>query len=78
MDKEKALEILGLREDASSEEIEKRILVLYKKFKQGSQDSRGYTIEDVEKAYKTIRGITYTDVEEEKKATPQEAPQSSV
>ncbi|HHU89453.1 MAG TPA: hypothetical protein GXZ22_00155 [Clostridiaceae bacterium] len=67
MDKEKALEILGLREDASSEEIEKRILVLYKKFKQGSQDSRGYTIEDVEKAYKTIRGITYTDVEEEKR-----------
>ncbi|NLZ73975.1 MAG: hypothetical protein GX905_09235 [Bacteroidales bacterium] len=67
MDKKKALEILELKENVSSEEIENRVLVLYKKFKQGGQDSRGYTIEDVEKAYKALSGITYTDTEEEKK-----------
>ncbi len=32
MDKKQALEILELQEDVSSEEIEKRVLVLYKKF----------------------------------------------
>lgn len=67
MDKKKALEILELKEDVSPEEIDNRIAVLYKKFKQGGKDSRGYTIEDVENAYKTIRGITYTDWEQEKK-----------
>ncbi|NLB79761.1 MAG: hypothetical protein GX796_13240 [Clostridiaceae bacterium] len=67
MDKKKALEILELKDDVSSEEIEKRIAVLYKKFKHGGLDNRGYTIEDVEKAYKTVSGITYTDAEEEKK-----------
>lgn len=67
MDKKKALEILELKEDVSSEEIENRIAVLYRKFKQGGKDSRGYTIEDVENAYKTVSGITYTDAEEEKK-----------
>ena len=67
MDRKLALEILELQEDVSSEEIEKRVLVLYKKFKQGGRDSRGYTIEDVEKAYKTLSGKVYKDAEEEKK-----------
>lgn len=67
MDRKEALEILELTEYASSEEIENRISVFYKKFKQVKTDSRGYTIFDVEQAYNTIRGITYTDEEEEKK-----------
>ena len=40
MDKKKALEILELKDDVSSEEIEKRIAVLYKKFKHGGLDNR--------------------------------------
>ncbi len=67
MDKKKALEILELKEDVSSEEIENRIAVLYKKFKQGGSDLRGYTLEDVEKAYMTVSGRIYTNTEEEKK-----------
>lgn len=66
MDKKKALEILELKEDVSKEEIDNRITVLYKKFIRGGKDNRGYTLEDVENAYKTLSGITYTDVNEEK------------
>lgn len=67
MDKKKALEILELKEDVSSEEIENRIAVLYKKYRQGGSDRRGYTLEDVEKAYMTVSGRIYTNTEEEKK-----------
>lgn len=67
MDKEKALEILELSQDATIEDIEKRILVLYKKFKQHKKDDRGYTFEDIDKAYKCLKGIIYSDPEEEKK-----------
>ncbi|NLE23802.1 MAG: hypothetical protein GX625_00440 [Clostridiaceae bacterium] len=67
MDKKKALEILELKEDVSKEEIDNRITVLYKKFIRGGKDNRGYTLEDVENAYKTLSGITYTDANEEKK-----------
>lgn len=67
MDKEKALSILDLTEEASPEDIEKRISVLYKKFKNIKKDDRGYTILDVDEAYKTLMGITFMDPEAEAK-----------
>lgn len=67
MEREKALEILELPQDATTDDIEKRILVLYKKFRQMEKDGRGYTLEDVERAYKSLKGINYCDPEEEKK-----------
>jgi small nuclear ribonucleoprotein (snRNP)-like protein len=42
-------------------------LVLYKKFRQLEKDERGYTIEDIDKAYKSLKGIFYLDPEEERK-----------
>lgn len=67
MDKEKALEILELPQDSSVDDIERRIAVLYKKFKNIEKDERGYTIQDIDKAYMIVKGITYSDPEEEKK-----------
>jgi hypothetical protein len=67
MERDKALEILELPQDAAIEDVEKRILVLYKKFRQLEKDERGYTIEDIDKAYKSLKGIFYSDPEEERK-----------
>lgn len=67
MERDKALEILELPQDAAIEDVEKRILVLYKKFRQLEKDERGYTIEDIDKAYKSLKGIFYLDPEEERK-----------
>ncbi len=67
MDREKALEILELPQNTTTEDVEKRILVLNKKFKNAEKDDRGYTIQDIEEAYKIVRGITYSDPEEEAK-----------
>lgn len=67
MERDKALEILELPDDATIEDIEKRMLVLYKKFRQMDKDERGYTLEDIDKAYKSLKGISYVDPEEEKR-----------
>jgi hypothetical protein len=67
MERKKALEILELPHDATIDDIEKRMLVLYKKFRQLEKDERGYTLEDIDKAYKTLKGISYYDPEEERK-----------
>lgn len=67
MERDKALEILELPKDATIDDIERRMLVLYKKFRQLEKDERGYTLEDIDKAYKSLKGIVYTDPEEERK-----------
>lgn len=61
MDRKTAFEILGLKEDATQDEIVKRMDVLYRKFKHMERDERGYTLSDMDEAYKVVCGITYYD-----------------
>ncbi|NLU53228.1 MAG: hypothetical protein GXX10_10255 [Clostridiaceae bacterium] len=61
MDRKTAFEILGLKEDATQDEIVKRMDVLYRKFKNIERDERGYTLSDIDEAYKIVCGITYID-----------------
>lgn len=67
MDRKTALEILGLEEGATPEEINRRMNVLLKKYRQTERDEKGYTLEDIDKAYKIASGISVYDPEEEKK-----------
>lgn len=67
MDKKRAFEILGLREDATKEIIVKRYNVLFKKFKHSDAEDLGYTREELDKAYKLLMGYEYRDPEEERK-----------
>lgn len=67
MDRKRALEIMGLPDDASSEVIVKRYNVLFKKLKQLDAQSLGYTREELDEAYRVLMGIEYRDPEEEKK-----------
>jgi hypothetical protein len=67
VDRKKALEILGLPDDATPETIQKRTDVFYRKFKHIERDERGYTLLEIEDAYKYLMGITYQDKETEKR-----------
>jgi len=67
MDRKKALDILELPQDATIEDIEKRIQVLYRKFRSTEKDERGYTFRDIDEAYRTLKGISFSDPEEEEK-----------
>ncbi|NMA66002.1 MAG: hypothetical protein GX957_07135 [Clostridiaceae bacterium] len=75
MDRKEALKILGLNEDATNDEINKRMNILYRKFRQIEKDENGYTLEDIDKAYRIASGISYHDpVAEQKKKQRQENP----
>lgn len=68
MDRKTALNILGLEEGATPEEINQRMNILFKKFRQTERDENGYTLQDIDKAYKIASGISWHDpVEEQKK-----------
>ena len=67
MDRKEALRILGLNENASQDEINRRMDILYRKFRNIERDENGYTLEDIDRAYKIASGIAYYDPEEEKK-----------
>jgi len=65
MDRKKALEILELPEDATIEDVEKRIQVLFRKFRNIEKDERGFTFRDIDDAYRMLKGIAFSDPEEE-------------
>lgn len=65
MNKEKAFEILELNPGATKDEVSKRYGILTKKFKSMEKDERGYTLDDITRAYNLLMGITYIDKEEE-------------
>lgn len=67
MDRKEALEILGLTEKATAEDITKRADILAKKFRHVSRDNKGHTLEDIENAYRVLSGITYHDEKAEQK-----------
>lgn len=67
MDKNKALEILGLNKNATQDDITKRVGILLKKFKNIEKDEKGNTLADIESAYRCLTGINYEDKEAEKK-----------
>ncbi len=67
MDRKRALEILGLTDEATPDEISNRVGILLKKFRQLDRDEHGNTLTDVEEAYKTLSGINFRDEEAEKK-----------
>ncbi|HOQ75042.1 MAG TPA: hypothetical protein PK369_00565 [Thermoclostridium sp.] len=67
MDRKRALEIFGLREDATSETIVKRYNVLVKKFRYTDASDIGFTREELDEAYKLLMGIEYRDPEEERR-----------
>lgn len=65
MDRKEALKVLGLKEDATIDEIDKRMNILYRKFRNIEKDENGHTLEDIDKAYRIARGIAYHDPETE-------------
>ena len=67
MDKKKALEILGLNQDATRHDVSNRYGVLTRKFKTIEKDENGYTINDITKAYNLLMGITFIDKAEEER-----------
>lgn len=67
MDRRRALEIFGLREDATKEIIIKRYNVLFKKTRYSDTKDAGYTREELDEAYKLLMGIEYRDPEAERK-----------
>ncbi|NLW02472.1 MAG: hypothetical protein GX027_04315 [Clostridiaceae bacterium] len=75
MDRKRALEILGLREDATEEIIVKRYNVLFKKFRYTDTSDLGYTREELDEAYRLLMGFEYRDpVEERRKKARQQKP----
>lgn len=67
MDRRRALEIFGLREDATKETIVKRYNVLFKKMKYSGTEDVGYTPKELDEAYKLLMGFEYRDPEEERR-----------
>ncbi|HPU22116.1 MAG TPA: hypothetical protein PL099_03935 [Thermoclostridium caenicola] len=68
MDRRRALEIFGLREDASKETIIKRYNVLFKKIRyMEDAGDMGFTRDELEEAYKLLMDIAYHDPEEERR-----------
>lgn len=67
LDRKKALEILELQEDATKDDVSKRYGILTRKFRSVEKDERGYTIEDITRAYNMLMGITYIDKNEEER-----------
>ncbi len=66
MDRKRALEVLGLADEATPDEILNRVSILLKKFKHLNKDEQGHTLTDIEEAYKTLSGISYKDEAAEK------------
>jgi hypothetical protein len=67
MDRKRALEIMGLHEDASKEVIVKRYNVLFKKLRQQNAENLGYTRDELDEAYRVLMGIEYRDPEAERR-----------
>lgn len=61
MDRERALEILGVTSTATKDEIQKRYDVILRKFKQNKIDENGNNWDTIEAAYSELMGITYHD-----------------
>ena len=74
MDRKEALKVLGLKEDATIDEIDKRMNILYRKFRNIEKDENGHTLEDIDKAYRIARGIAYHDPETELRKKDAENP----
>ena len=66
MNRKEALKILDLNDNATSEEISKRVSVLSKKYRKNESDEYGKTLKDVEEAYRFLNGISFFDEEAEK------------
>ena len=67
MDRQKALEIMGLHENVSPEEITKRYDVLFKKYRFADSDNNGITKLETEEAYRLLMGLDFHDPEDERK-----------
>lgn len=67
MDREKALGIMGLKSDATRDDIEKRMRVLSKKFQHIEKDKNGSSLADIDAAYKFLIGIEYHNTADEQK-----------
>lgn len=67
MDREKALDILGLHEDATVEDVSRRYDVLFKKFKYADTDNKGNTKDQLEEAYRLLMDLDFHDPEAERK-----------
>lgn len=66
-DVKKAVEVLGLNQDATLNEISKRYGILTRKFRTIEKDEFGYTMNDITKAYNLLMGITYIDKAEDER-----------
>lgn len=67
LDKKKALDIMELSPDATKDDISKRYGILTRKFRIIEKDERGYTIEDITRAYNLLMGITFIDKNEQER-----------
>lgn len=75
MTREEALQVFGLSEKATEQEIRSRYDLLFRKFKSREMDEKGRTRADVEAAYRLLLGLDYIDKEAERlKRKRQEKP----
>jgi len=75
MNRERALEIFGLRGDATEEVIVKKYNVLVKKLRYTDTSDLGFTRDELDEAYRLLMGIEYRDpVEERRRRERQEKP----